>query len=203
MPNKAFVCLCLTLFASVTFGQVVVTPLKRDGWLRWTNHVGSPLPFPIYRVESSADPSRAWRFVAAVTNAVSINLSNHLPITSTTNVFYRIAWSNGQVWSIAMGGGGLSVTGNLHLASSFNSGTWYLTNSNGGTAFRFTGKGTLASVPFIEPGNVRLEFGREVLDYSDFWLEGSWPPNNPWQGTWHERGIIFERSGTFIAVRDR
>jgi hypothetical protein len=196
--------LSITLLAvncPVASTQVVIQQLERDGNLAWTNHVSAPSPLPVYRIERATNITGPWQTIGTVTNQNSINTHD-----GTTNVswsaFHRVQWVNGQVWNLRFGGpSNSSVTGKLYIASSFNSGTWYLTNWPGGTPWRFTGKGTLTRGLGGNLGTITIEFGSQVVDYSDFWLEGPWPVTNPWYGDWYEQGIGWQQSGRFIAER--
>jgi hypothetical protein len=197
-----FVWVCGAFPFYMASGQVVIEPLKHDGWLRWTNHVISPLPPPVYRVETGTGSPVVWRSVLSVTNALSSQLLTNAQSGMQTSAVYRIAWLNGQLWNIQIeDSGGIAITGKLYLASSFNRGTWYLTYATSGIPFHFTGKGWVTYEMAEEPETIRLRFSSGVLDDTEFWLEGPWPATNPWQGTWHERGIATERVGGFIATR--
>lgn len=191
----------LSLACPVGFSQVVIQKFERNGNLTWTNHVPAPLPLPVYRIERATNIGDPWQFIGSVTNQRSFTVQNGTTNTSET-AFHRVLWANGQAWNLRFGGpNGNSVTGKLYFASSFNSGTWYLTNWPGGTPWHITGKGTLTPAQVQNLDTITIEFQSQVFDYSDFWLEGPLPVTSPWYGSWYEQGIGWKRSGGFVAER--
>lgn len=196
--------LSITLLAvtcPVAFSQVVIQKLERNGNLTWTNHVPAPSPMPVYRIERATNIAGPWQFIGSVTNQRSFTVRNGTTNTSGA-AFHRVLWSNGQVWNLRFGGpNGNSVTGKLYFASSLNSGTWYLTNWPGGMPWRFTGKGTLTGGLSGNLDTITIQFLPYIWDYSDFWLEGPLPVTSPWNGSWYEQGIGWQRSGGFVAER--
>src|SRR5436189_1886252 len=112
--KKWFSVITILLPALTLLAQVKISNLSRDGRRTWTNLAATGLPAsPIYRVDWARSPAGPWQ---PLTNTSQ----TFLFLTNTSGAepaFYRVTWTNGQVWSYeGYSGQGLIATGMLYLS---------------------------------------------------------------------------------------
>ena len=203
---KKVLAIAVFLVALMSWAQVKLFPFTRGGTLAWTNWVGPgmadvlPDDAPGYHVESATSVDGPWSFV---TNTTSNFVSVGPPSTATAGQYYRIAWTNGQMWSYkGYQGESLIVTGSLYLnISAFglvDGGSWYFTRI-GGSALQWhrVGSNTLDSCLDCSG---QVFFAPYCCD-NDFWLDGPQPTSMVWTGSWHYRGFADQTNGQFVAER--
>lgn len=198
----------VALAAFVALPQVRIVSLGRNGDLTWTNLAGAGSVAPVYRIESAGSVTGPWSELALVTNQTSVTTTN--ASADPFALFYRVAWTNGEVWSYrGYDSAGLAVTGRLYIASPFVpwvKGAWSFAHarSNANSNHR-TGHGSLSGAlqePFVNP-MLRVDCLTRVFDEGEFWLDGLPPTNNSWSGVWRWRGGIwaYMTNGPFTAEK--
>src|SRR5438270_12265560 len=86
------------LLALATSAQVKITAFSPEGRLTWTNLAAAGLrASPIYRVDRATSLSVSWE---TLTNTSQTSITNIQPL-GAGSAFYRVTWTNGQVWSYA------------------------------------------------------------------------------------------------------
>ena len=182
--------------------QVKITAFNPQGWLAWTNLAGASLP-ALYRIDWSLSPAGPWHPLTN-TSQTSISFTNSLP-TAAAPAFYRVMWTNGEVWSYeGYDSQSLSVTGRLYLSVAhlenciIDGGAWNLTPTTRGGYYR-TGSGALW--PLYDQG---LDCGH-LIDFSPdatdnyYWVDVLNRGTNTWTGAWYWSGPATSAQGTFIA----
>jgi len=200
---KKYVCVAAgVLVAFASSAQVKITSVTPEGGLAWTNLAADGLTVsPVYRVDSSSSPTGDWQ---TVTNTTQTSITN-FPAFSPGAVFYRVAWTNGQVWSYAgYSGQSLIATGTLYLGVSGQSrclidgGAYYL---EPGFPYR-TGSGLLQ-----ELGCSNVPDFHDVIELSPYAFDDVFEldvlnvTDGAWGGEWHWEGFAYSVSGPFEAWR--
>ncbi len=128
----------------------------------------------------------------------------NLPPTDQGQTFYRVVWTNGQVWSYkGYDGQTLIVTGKLYLKISdfghVDGGSWSLARTGSpGSSWHRAGAGPLDSCLDCD-GKVYLW---PYCCDNTFWLDGLDPFSNTSTGAWHWSGFAGELlGGTFTAEK--
>jgi len=189
--------IAFTFATHTCWAQVRLTSLSRLGELTWTNLVNTRFAAPIYRVEWASSPTgKTWNVLAVVTNRTSIAVTNS-PSWSSAATFYRVGWTNGNVWRYSgYDSQSLVATGKMYVSASFDTGTWYLTKVGSSPLWFYpTGNGPLQP---CSVGGLCLQCGGE----SCFGVDGPWSGPVSF-GYWHwEGGIIpSTATGSFIVER--
>jgi hypothetical protein len=117
---KAHLFLIITVLTGAAIAQVRILPVSSSGILSWTNRIGPGLdePFPndtlpVYRVESASTITGPWSSFTN-TSQTTVWLAD---ATNSPKNFYRVVWTNGQIWSYrAYANETLIVTGKLYLS---------------------------------------------------------------------------------------
>jgi hypothetical protein len=204
--KKLFGLAAVVLAALASLGQVKIISVEQSGRLAWTNPIQPgisdllPDTVPVYRVERAGSPTDPW---SAVTNTSQTSITN-LPPTDQGQTFYRVVWTNGQVWSYnGYDGQSLIVTGKLYLSVSefglIDSGSWSLARTGSpGSSWHRAGAGPLDSCIDCDG---KVYFWPYCCD-DTFWLDGHDRFSNTWTGAWHWDGFAGDvLDGTFTAER--
>jgi hypothetical protein len=211
MKKLLFTASVLTVAAIICWAQVSITALSRNGTLSWTNAAGlDPLvqpcyTDPVYRVEQAPSLPGPWDILTN-TSQTSVVLTN-AALTNPPTMFYRVTWTNGQVWNYrGYDGDNLIVTGKVYLALSYldgvpyiHGGSWKLARTGipGGLGHRV---GSRALQPFPECSTTLYFY--PYCCHDTFWLVGlDDPASTTARGTWHWQGFDTDASGTFVADR--
>jgi hypothetical protein len=199
----------LMLVALVSWSQVRILSLTRSGTLTWTNWVGPGMsdPFPDsapgYRVEWAPSVTGSWN---GVTNTSQTSISVGALPGALPDTFYRIAWTNGQVWSYqGYDGASLIVTGKLYFnvndsGAYFDGGAYRLKRTGApGSVDHRIGTNTLDSC--LEDCEGRVYFAPYAIDDS-FWLDGPTPTSMVWTGFWYfSKFAGSQLGGPFVAEK--
>jgi len=203
---KAQLCFILMLLTAAAIAQVRILPVSSLGILSWTNWIEAGLdePFPndtvpVYRVESASWITGTW---SSLTNTSKTSVL--LPVlTNSPASFYRVVWTNGQIWNYrAYAKDTLIVTGKLYVSvneSYVDGGAFNLVRASAGdnTSHR-TGTNTLDSC-FDCQG--RIFFAPYCCD-NEFMLDGFDSLATSSTGVWYYGGFGGPvEQGRFVAER--
>ena len=187
-------------------GQVRIVSFNPVGVLEWTNSLGpglfDPIPDtePVYRLDRGTSAIGPWSELTNTTQ-LSVSLTNWPP-NGSPQVYYRLSWTNGQVWNYSgYEGPNLVVTGKLYFNVSFDQidgGSWILTRTGFPDSGRHrAGAGSLDS---CSDCSGRVYLAPYCCD-DGFWLEGPNPVSMTWTGDWHWAGFVGDATGSFVAQR--
>jgi hypothetical protein len=203
---KVPLCFLVALLTAAAIAQVRILPLSSSGVLSWTNWIGPGLeePFPndtlpVYGVESASSITGPWSWFTN-TSQTTVLLSDgpHSPAS-----FYRVVWTNGQVWRYrAYAHDTLIVTGKLYLSvndSYVDGGAFNLVRVGAGDiSLHRTGTNTLDSC-FDCQG--RIFFAPYCCD-NEFMLDGFNSRSTSSTGVWYSGGFGGTvEQGRFVAEK--
>jgi len=200
---KKYLCLATgILLALPSSAQIKITSFNPEGGLTWTNLAAAGLPAsrsPVYCVDRSSSLTGSWE---TLTNKSQTFVTNIQPF-GAGSAFYRVTWTNGQVWSYAgYSGQSLVATGTLYVGVSrpslciIDGGVYDLAP---GSPYR-SGFGPLTPLACGLLDYDAIIVGRDARD-DYFELDVITAENDTWNGNWSWEGFAESAHGTFVARR--
>jgi len=216
--KQSFAVATLLLLALGSQAQVKITAFTPNGRLDWTNQTdwiflpSFGFTGPVYRIDSARLPNGPWTILTN-TSETSLSLTNLQP-PDREPTFYRVAWTNGQVWSYeGYYGENLIVTGKLYfnIALYANNpviygGSWNLarTGAPGGDWHPFGIGGLLPLCENVEEDCFYTVCLNPYTSDDNFSLLAPDPRSDSWTGTWSWSGFAGPaQHGTFALQKIR